>query len=94
MCMACEESQLYYRWQLLEQIAKGQMPEGMTEEDLLAMELPLPGLVDLVEEPDGAIVIRRVVKEAPAASPKKDGKASKKKAAKASAFVCDTPDDA
>jgi hypothetical protein len=27
-CMACEEAELYFRWQLLEQIAKGEMPEG------------------------------------------------------------------
>ena len=31
MCMACEEAQMYYRWQLLEQIAKGEMPEGIDE---------------------------------------------------------------
>ncbi len=48
MCMACEEAQLYYRWNLLEQIAKGEMPKGMTEDDLRAMELPVPGEVELV----------------------------------------------
>ena len=26
MCMACEEAELYYRWQLLERIAKGWRP--------------------------------------------------------------------
>ncbi len=29
MCMACEEAELYYRWQLLERIAKGEMPDGL-----------------------------------------------------------------
>ena len=42
MCMACEQAELYFRWQLLEQIAKGEMPEGMSESDLRAMQLPLP----------------------------------------------------
>jgi hypothetical protein len=84
MCMACEESQMYYRWNLLEQIAKGEMPEGMTEEDLRAMELPVPGEVEIVEEADGSIVIKRV------AEPKR----SKKVQPAANSFVCDTPDDA
>jgi hypothetical protein len=87
MCMACEEAQMYYRWQLLEQIAKGEMPEGMTEADLRAMEMPVPGEVEMVEEPDGSVVIKRVAKPAPA----KRGKTKAKVAA--NAFVCDTPDD-
>jgi hypothetical protein len=77
MCMACEEAEMYYRWNLLEQIAKGEMPAGMTEEDLRAMELPVPGEVEMVEEADGSVVIKRVAKSR----------------AKANAFVCDTPDD-
>ena len=85
MCMACEESQMYYRWQMLEQIARGKMPEGMTAEDLIAMEMPLPGEVELVEEPDGGMLIRRV--------PKEERAAKKKKLAKANTFACDTPDD-
>ena len=89
MCMACEEAQMYYRWQLLEQIAKGEMPEGMTAEDLIAMEMPLPGEVEMVEDADGSMVIRRVAKPAAAAPAKRGAKANKK----ASAFVCDTPDD-
>ena len=83
MCMACEEAEMYYRWQMLEQIAKGVMPEGMTEDDLRAMEMPVPGEIEMLEEPDGRVIIRRV--EKPAASPKKA-------ASKASAFVCDSPD--
>ena len=78
MCMACEEAELYYRWQLLEQIAKGEMPAGLTEADLRAMEMPLPGEIARFEEPDGTISFRKVAK---AVKPKP------------SAFVCDSPDE-
>ena len=87
MCMACEEAEMYYRWQMLEQIAKGVMPEGMTEDDLRAMEMPLPGEIELIEKPDGSQVIRKVEK---ATAPKPARKPRKK----ADAFVCDTPEDA
>jgi len=60
MCLACEEAEMFYRWQLLEQIAKGDMPPGFTENDLRAMGLPVPGEVTLVEEPDGTMSIRKV----------------------------------
>ena len=30
MCFACEEADMAYRWQLVEQIAKGEMPPGLT----------------------------------------------------------------
>jgi hypothetical protein len=76
MCLACEEAEMYYRWQLLEEIAKGVMPTGLSEDDLRAMQLPLPGEIARFEEPDGTISFRRV-------PPKK----------KASAFVCDSPDE-
>jgi hypothetical protein len=79
--MACEEAELYYRWQLLEQIAKGEMPEGMTEADLRAMELPVPGEVELIEKPDGSLVIRKV--EAKEATTAPDDKASTPASAKA-----------
>lgn len=87
MCMACEEAEMYYRWQMLEQIAKGVLPEGMTEEDLRAMDMPVPGEIEMIEKPDGSQVIRKVEKPAakkPARRPRK----------KADAFVCDAPEDA
>ncbi len=84
MCMACEEAEMYYRWQMLEQIAKGVMPEGMTEEDLRAMDMPVPGEIELIEKPDGSQVIRKVEAKKPARKPRK----------KADAFVCDTPEEA
>ena len=88
MCMACEEAEMYQRWQMLEQIAKGVMPEGMTEEDLRAMEMPVPGEIELIEKPDGSQVIRKV--EAKPAAKKPVRKPRKK----ADAFVCDAPEDA
>jgi hypothetical protein len=80
MCMACEEAEMYYRWQMLEQIAKGEMPAGMTEADLRAMEMPVPGEIEMTEDADGRIVIRKV--EKPVA----------KSPSKANAFVCDSPE--
>ena len=79
MCMACEEAEMFYRWQILEKVAKGEMPPGLTEDDLRAMDMPLPGEVELVEQPDGQLLLRRVKKAAPAAKP--------------ATFACDSPDD-
>ena len=59
MCLACEEADMYYRWQLLQQIAKGEMPEGHSEDDLRALGLPLPDEIEIVEEPDGTKVVRQ-----------------------------------
>jgi hypothetical protein len=57
MCLACEEAEIWYRSRLLEQIARGEMPADLTADDLRAMELPLPGEVSLVEQPDGTFSI-------------------------------------
>ena len=81
MCLACEEADMYYRWQLLQQIAKGDMPEGVSEDDLRLMGLPLPGEIEVVEEPDGTKVVRQ---KAPTETAPKE---------KASAFTCDSPDE-
>jgi len=81
MCLACEEADMYYRWQLIQQIARGEMPEGHSEDDLRAMGLPLPGEIEVVEEPDGTKVVRQ---KAPA--PKPETKQA------AQAFACDSPD--
>ena len=75
MCMACEEGDLYLRWQLVEQIARGELPAGHTAEDLRAMGLPLPGELVREEQPDGTVLIRQV-------APKREPK---------SAFACDSP---
>jgi hypothetical protein len=79
MCLACEEEQMFYRWRLVEQIAKGEMPEGLTADDLTLMGLPQPGEIETTYEPDGTVVYRQ---KAPSA----------KKPPDASAFVCDSPD--
>jgi hypothetical protein len=78
MCMACEEAEMFYRWQILEKVAKGEMPPGMTEDDLRAMDMPLPGEVELVEQPDGRVLLRKVRNPKPAAKP--------------ASFACDSPD--
>ncbi len=80
MCLACEEADMYYKWQLLQQIAKGEMPEGHSEEDLRALGLPLPDEIEIVEEPDGTKVVRQ---KAPA-------KKSRTKTSTAE-FACDSP---
>jgi hypothetical protein len=79
MCLACEEADMYYKWQLIQQIAKGEMPEGHSEDDLRALGLPLPGEIEVVEEPDGTKVVRQKAPETQAQ-------------AGAQAFACDSPD--
>jgi hypothetical protein len=79
MCMACEEADMAYRWQLVEHIAKGEMPPGLTAADLSAMGLPQPGEIETERQPDGTVIYRQ---RAP----------SEVRAARASRFVCDTPD--
>ena len=79
MCMACEEADMHYRLLLVEQIAKGEMPAGLTAEDLANMGLPQPGEIETTVEPDGTVIYRQ---KAPSAA----------KAARANAFVCDSPD--
>lgn len=76
MCMACEEAELERRWQLVEVISMGRLPDGYSVDDLRAMGLPLPGEVVREEQPDGTILIKQVAPSQLAAG----------------AFVCDTPD--
>jgi hypothetical protein len=59
MCLACEEAEMYFRYQLLEQIAQGAIPAGFTAEDLRAMGLPLPGEITVTEQPDGTRSIKK-----------------------------------
>ena len=81
MCLACEEADMYYKWQLIQQIAKGEMPDGHTEDDLRALGLPLPGEVEVVEEPDGTKVVRQ--KAPPAKTPDTKNPVAD--------FACDSP---
>jgi len=42
MCLACEEQEYFFRVWCVDFLARGEMPPGVTAEDLLAMGLPLP----------------------------------------------------
>ena len=59
MCMACEEADMAYRWQLVEHIAKGEMPPGLTAQDLDHMGLPQPGEIEVTQEPGGTMIYRQ-----------------------------------
>jgi hypothetical protein len=79
MCMACEEADMAYRWQLVEHIAKGEMPPGLTAQDLADLGLPQPAEIEVPREPHATVPYRQ---RAP----------SEVRAARASRFVCDAPD--
>ena len=42
MCLACEEQEYFFRVWCVDFLARGEMPPGVTTDDLLAMGLPLP----------------------------------------------------
>lgn len=63
MCLACEEAEMFHRFELLRQIADGRMPEGVTEADLRAMDLPLPGEIEVILGADGTKEIRLISKK-------------------------------
>jgi hypothetical protein len=42
MCLACEEQEYFFRVWCADFLARGEMPPGVTADDLLAMGLPLP----------------------------------------------------
>src|ERR1700687_2392029 len=42
MCLACEEQEYFFRLWCADFLARGEMPPGVTAEDLEAMGLPLP----------------------------------------------------
>jgi hypothetical protein len=60
MCLACEQGDLERRWELVEIISTGRLPDGHTVDDLRAMGLPLPGELVREEQPDGTILIKQV----------------------------------
>ncbi|HEY1364734.1 MAG TPA: hypothetical protein VGF60_20995 [Xanthobacteraceae bacterium] len=75
MCLACEGAENFLRFQLMEQIARGEMPEGFTPEDLTNMGLPQPGEIEITRDPDGTVLYRQK-------APARRGQ---------NAFVCDSP---
>jgi hypothetical protein len=60
MCFACEQADLERRWEMIEIISTGRLPEGHTVDDLRAMGLPLPGELVREEQADGTILIKQV----------------------------------
>ena len=42
MCLACEEQEYFFRAWCADFLARGEMPPGVTTDDLHAMDLPLP----------------------------------------------------
>ena len=65
MCLACEQGDIERRWEMIETISTGRLPEGHSAEDLRAMGLPLPGELVREQQPDGTFLIKQV---APAAA--------------------------
>jgi hypothetical protein len=63
MCLACEEADMFHRWELLKQIADGRMPAGVTEAELRTMGLPLPSEIEVIVRPDGTREIRPIAKD-------------------------------
>jgi hypothetical protein len=76
MCLACEQGDLERRWEMIEIISRGRLPDGHTVDDLRTLGLPVPGELVRERQPDGTILIKQVAPSALAASK----------------FACDTPD--
>ena len=66
MCFACEQGDLESRWEMIEIISHGRLPEGHTAENLRAMGLPVPGELYRETQADGTILIRQVAPSAAA----------------------------
>jgi hypothetical protein len=54
MCLACEEQEYFFRIWCADFLARGEMPPGVTAEDLEAMGLPPPKPAVDAAEPQGA----------------------------------------
>lgn len=65
MCLACEQGDLERRWEMIETISHGRLPDGHTIEGLRAIGLPVPGELVREKQADGTVLIRQV---APAAA--------------------------
>jgi hypothetical protein len=46
MCLACEQQEYFFRLWCAEFLARGEIPPGLTAEDLQALGLPLPKPAD------------------------------------------------
>ena len=83
MCLACEEQEYFFRIWCVGFLARGEMPPGVTMEDLEAMGLPPPKKAG--SDPDAA-------SNEPSTSAKSSA-SSKSPAPAANAFACDSPDE-
>ncbi len=59
MCLACEQGDLEMRWEMINTISTGALPDGHTADDLRAMGLPVPGEIYRDMQPDGTYLIRQ-----------------------------------
>jgi hypothetical protein len=82
MCLACEEQEYFFRIWCVGFLARGEMPPGVTMEDLEAMGLPPP---KATAGPDAA--------SANASASGKSSAAGKSPAPAANAFACDSPNE-
>ena len=61
MCLACEQQEYFFRLWCGDFLARGEIPPGVTVEDLQALGLPLPkpaasgGRQELAKRPAGAV---------------------------------------
>jgi hypothetical protein len=80
MCLACEEQEYFFRIWCVGFLARGEMPPGVSTEDLEALGLPQP------KKPDGS------AGQEPEKAAKEDRRAQRS-APGADAFACDSPDE-
>jgi hypothetical protein len=59
MCLACEQGDMEMRWEMINVISTGRLPDGHSADDLRAMGLPLPGEIYRETQPDGTVLIRQ-----------------------------------
>jgi hypothetical protein len=76
MCLTCDQADMERRWEMIEIISRGRLPDGHTVDDLRAMGLPVPGELIRERQPDGTVLIKQVAPSKLAAG----------------AFTCDAPD--
>ncbi len=59
MCLACEQGDMEMRWEMIDVISTGKLPDGHSADDLRAMGLPVPGELYRETQPDGTVLIRQ-----------------------------------
>jgi hypothetical protein len=77
MCLACEEQEYFFRVWCASFLARGEMPPGVTAEDLQALGLPQP----------------KEVADAGQQTPAAQNRKAQRPAASPNAFACNSPDE-